>query len=290
MPAAAGPRRTLNTLLTPVGLAIVTCLALCTLLLGRGLFVEVAGAQAATTVPDATVPPETTTSAVTTTTQEPAPTTTVDTTVPVEEQTSSDEATTEEEVESTTTTEEEVEESVTTTSHRSTTTVAPTTTKAPASSTTTSAAVPSSAASSNGGATAGSGSTTSGDDSQDVLRLVMATLVVVGLLIGLLTWRYWRYSDPRRGLAPARARVPVSRPPVSHDDVDGTVAQPPFDEQTELVPSVSAAQTAAWPVVEHGQVPLRRNPGPFDHTVVVTDDPTDPGGWTVPDRQPVGSE
>ena len=123
----------------------------------------------------------------------------------------------------------------------------------------------------------------------------MATLVVVGLLIGLLTWRYWRYSDPKRGLAPARARIPVSRPPTLlagvDTGVDATTAQGIYGEPTELVTSATMAPTSAWSAGGHDDVSLRPPPGPYDHdqTAVFTEDPTDPGGWPVPDRQPVGS-
>jgi len=296
MPAAAGSRRTLNTLLVWV-VAVVTWLALCSLLLGRGPSVDLAGAaQTATTVSPtegSAPPPETTTSAVTVTSAEP--TTSVET-VPSGEESTSDagDEVQVDEVESTTTIveEEEVEEPTTTTAVRSTTTIASATTKPPAPGTTaTSAAVPSSAASSNGGATTGSGATSSGDDSQDVLRIVMATLVVVGLLIGLLTWRYWCFSDPKRGLAPARARIPLSRSPALATGV-GTAAPGIDGAPTELVASATMAPTAAWSAGQHDDVGLRPAPGPYDHdqTAVFTDDPTDPGGWPLPDRQPVGSE
>lgn len=49
---------------------------------------------------------------------------------------------------------------------------------------------------------------TSGSDTSDVVRLVMALLVVVGLLVLTLTVRYWWYTSPRRGLAPSRAILP----------------------------------------------------------------------------------
>ena len=296
MPAAAGSRRTLKTVLVRVVVAVVTWLALCSLFLGPGPSVDPAGAaQTATTVPPtegSVPPPETTTSAVVTTTSAEPPTTEA---VPFEEESTSeaDDEVPADEVDSTTTiVEEEVEEPTTTTTVRTTTTVAPATTRPPApGATTTSAAVPSSAASSNGGATTGSGAESSGDDSQDVLRIVMATLVVVGLLIGLLTWRYWRYSDPKRGLAPARARIPVSRSPTLVNGVDATAAQGAYGEPTELVTSATLAPSA-WSAGTHDDVALRPAPGPLDHdeTAVFTDDPTDPGGWPLPDRQPVGSE
>lgn len=38
-----------------------------------------------------------------------------------------------------------------------------------------------------------------------VVRLVSAALATVGLLIALLTWRFWWYTDPRRGYVRSRA-------------------------------------------------------------------------------------
>jgi len=125
-----------------------------------------------------------------------------------------------------------------------------------------------------------------------VLRIVMATLVVVGLLIGLLTWRYWRYSDPKRGLAPARARIPLSRSPALTTGVGAIPAPGIHGEPTELVTSATMAPATAWSAGEHDDVARGPVPGLYDHdqTAVFTDDPTDPGGWPLPDRQPVGSE
>ena len=166
--------------------------------------------------------------------------------------------------------------------------------------TTTSAAVPSSAASSNGAATSGTGAAQPADESQERLRLVMATLVVVGLIIGLLTWRYWRYSDPKRGLAPSRARLPVLRPQPAAEALEPTTASPSLDatvldepalaEASMLVPSVAASGAAWSPTAPDDAVAPGSGHASYDQTVVASEDPTDPGGWTLPDREPVGSD
>jgi hypothetical protein len=136
------------------------------------------------------------------------------------------------------------------------TTEAPTTVPPP---TITTAPTPSSAAPGNTAPTAATSKPTA-DNSKQLLRLIIAMLIVVGLLVGTLTWRYWIYTDPRRGLAPSRARLPqpVPGPPPG---------PPPVASGMELFGA--------------GRQSL---PGEAIEPV----DPTDPGlGWTPPNREPV---
>jgi hypothetical protein len=128
----------------------------------------------------------------------------------------------------------------------------------------------------------------------------MATLVVVGLIIGLLTWRYWRYSDPKRGLAPSRARLPVQRPQPSAEVPEPTIAAATLDptalddaalaETAMLVPSAAASGPVWSPTVPDDAVAPGSGRAAYDPTVVAAEDPTDPGGWKLPDREPVGSD
>jgi hypothetical protein len=153
-------------------------------------------------VPSTTAPPTTAAPATTTTEAAPPPTTAAPAPAVVEE---------EEEVEPTTTVvDEEVEEEpASTTTAETTATVVR---RAPIPSTT--EAVPSTTEASRSGRGSVGSTREEGtdDDSQQVVRLVIGLLVVVALLIAVLTWRYWRYTDPRRGYAPSRARLPGGGP------------------------------------------------------------------------------
>jgi hypothetical protein len=96
-----------------------------------------------------------------------------------------------------------------------------------------------------------------------MVRLVIAMLIVVGLLVGTLTWRYWHFTDPKRGLAPSRARLPHP-------------SQPPAPGPPPVAPGVE--------LFGAGRHTL---PGEVGEST----DPTDPGlGWTPPNREPVPSE
>jgi hypothetical protein len=131
----------------------------------------------------------------------------------------------------------------------------------------------------------------------------MAMLVVVGLLIGTLTWRYWRYSDPKRGLAPSRARLPVGRTTARVEGTGGEVvlsepsvaapaAPAPAGGPFGLEPVGAEAEPTDWVASVPEGVELHGAGGAaFEPTqVYVTQDPTDPGGWAVPDREPVRSD
>ena len=57
-----------------------------------------------------------------------------------------------------------------------------------------------------------------------------------------------------------------------------------------LVPSAAASGSAWSPTMPDDVVAPGLGPAAYDQTVVAGEDPTDPGGWTLPDREPVGSD
>ncbi|MDY7102179.1 MAG: hypothetical protein S0880_13415 [Actinomycetota bacterium] len=65
-----------------------------------------------------------------------------------------------------------------------------------------------------------------GVDTDRVIQIVIGMLVVVALLIALLTWRYWWYTDPTRGLAPSRVVPERNGVAARIDDVPPPVAGP----------------------------------------------------------------
>ena len=167
---------------------------------------EVAPAQP-TSAPEeqsgTTSPPETSTSASTTTTAPTttattvAPTTAAPTTeAPVEEEVVEEEPVEEEEEEEAVTEEEtpstDVEESTTTSTSR-----------VPSTTTTARAAGPQSSLVAPTRTTAPSSG--DGNREQRIVWIVVGLLCVVGLLIATLTWRYWWFTDPKRGYTRSRA-------------------------------------------------------------------------------------
>ena len=67
------------------------------------------------------------------------------------------------------------------------------------------------------------GSDRSGDDeSRTVVTIVVALLAVVGLLVATLTWRYWWFTDPRRGYV--RSRAVLARG-ATLDDAEGELVR-----------------------------------------------------------------
>jgi hypothetical protein len=185
-------------------------MAVGTVLVMAGLMAVPAGAQEtevapvqSTSAPEeqsgTTSPPDTSTSASTTTT---APTTTATTVAPttapptteapVEEEVVEEEPVEEEEVTEEETPSTEVEESTTT----STTRVPSTTTTARATGPQSSLVAPTRTTAPSSG---------DGNREQRIVWIVVGLLCVVGLLIATLTWRYWWFTDPKRGYTRSRA-------------------------------------------------------------------------------------
>jgi hypothetical protein len=101
------------------------------------------------------------------------------------------------------------------------------------------------------------GSAPSGDGrSGTVVTIVVALLCVVGLLVATLTWRYWWFTDPRRGYV--RSRAVLARG-ATLDEAEGELVrvwhpdeQPGPTDRTGTIP----AQVA------DGNRPAGRRPGP----------------------------
>lgn len=160
-------------------------------------------------------PAETTTTEATTTTAEPTTTTEeiVEEEPVIEEPVEEEEVPEEEVVEETTTSTTRPPPSTTTEATRGpqSSVVAPTTTQA---------------------------ETTSGSSrEQRVVWLVVGLLCVVGLLIGTLTWRYWWFTNPRRGYARSRAILTQSQRQL-RDDADSEVVAVWEDGQAVAPPEV----------------------------------------------------
>ena len=232
-------------------------------------------------VPSSTTAPPTTAAPVTTTTEAaPQPTTPVTAPAVVED----------EEVEFTTTVvEEEVEEEPASTTTAETT--PPTVVRrAPIPSTT--EAVPSTTEGSRTGrSSVGSTREEEGadDDSQQVVRLVIGLLVVIALLIAVLTWRYWRYTDPRRGYAPSRAWLPAGGPesaataPASEPAANGATVAPAPPQPVGVAPNgvegvASGGAATDEPTSVFDGMELY---GAGRTTLPQDIDPTDPGPGTM---------
>ncbi len=72
--------------------------------------------------------------------------------------------------------------------------------------------------------------------------LIGALLCVVGLLIATLTWRYWWFTDPRRGYTRSRA---VLGQALAHDDEDTGVVRVFQDGEVIVLSDPPPAPAAA---------------------------------------------
>lgn len=69
-----------------------------------------------------------------------------------------------------------------------------------------------------------------------MVYLIVGLLCVVGLLIATLTWRYWWFTDPRRGYS--RSRAVVSQKAVLDDDEVSDLLRVWQDGEAVEVPEV----------------------------------------------------
>jgi hypothetical protein len=121
----------------------------------------------------------------------------------------------------------------------------------------------------------------SADDRRRV-QLVISLLSVVGLLIMLLTWRYWVWTNPRRGYTYSRAKLVVPRgdPALLDDDVEGGYHAANGNGDAPRPGAVNGLEPA------HGSPPDRLGTGVVSPQAGADPDPTDPG---TPAHQRAGS-
>jgi hypothetical protein len=202
---------------------------------------------ATTETPSTTEAPTTTsTTAAPTTTATTQPTTTAPpvTEAPVEEEVVEEEPV-EEVVEEETTT-SEVEEPATTTTRR----VPSTTTTARATGPQSSLVAPTRTTAPSSG---------DGNREQRIVWIVVGLLCVVGLLIATLTWRYWWFTDPKRGYT--RSRAVMGR--ALRDDHDSEVVR--VWENGEAVDPPEVPVPGSPVIREHDTLPTVPRVVPRDH-------------------------
>ena len=109
-----------------------------------------------------------------------------------------------------------------------------------------------------------------GSKEKQVVWIIGGLLCVVGLLIATLTWRYWWFTDPRRGYTRSRA---VLGQALAHDEEDTGVVRvfqdgevivlpdpAPAAVSQPVVPSASDDSSADWRTVSRPPSNRRRPP------------------------------
>lgn len=123
-------------------------------------------------------------------------------------------------------------------------------------------------------ATATTASTTGTDTSREqrVVWLIVGLLCVVGLLIAALTWRYWWFTDPKRGYVRSRA---VLSQKALRDDPDSEVLRVWQDGQAVPPPDVPVPGSPRPPAA----AALDGEAQPGAHTVLPPRAAHDEDGW-----------